>query len=442
MSQLDDDVIVAVATPPGRGGIGVLRLSGKGAIAIGEKLSNTRLKNRHAHFATFRLEDEVFDEGMILGFEAPRSFTGEDVVELHCHGSPVVLSRLTQAVCDMGARVARPGEFSERAFLNGKLDLAQAEAIADLIASGSAAASRAAVRSLQGEFSERVHRLVGEISDMRVLVEASIDFPEEEEDFLANYSIKERLEGLVESCNQLVVQTRQGVVQQTGITVALIGEPNAGKSSLLNHFSGEDTAIVTDIPGTTRDVLKVQTVIGGLPVTVVDTAGFREAVDAVEGEGVERAIEQAGQADLVILVLDGTRDQPAQTEAILKLAAIAGDDPRLLPVINKADLAETTGDGLWVSAKTGRGLDELAELVRQRAGMTENEAPFTARSRHVEALALCETNLTAAQAALHLGLEIIAEELRAAHDACGTIVGTVTPDDLLGRIFSEFCIGK
>ena len=448
MSGVETDLIAAVATPPGQGGVGIVRLSGQGALEIARKLcGGVSLTPRTAQFANLVDGDELIDEGLVIAFPAPRSFTGEDVVEFQCHGSPVVLQRLLDSVCRCGARIARPGEFSERAFLNGKIDLAQAEAIADLIASASVQASRAALRSLKGEFSARVTTVFDALTMLRVLVEASIDFPEEEEDFLAEHNISDQLCELRGQIDRLIEQARQGIRQQAGFTLALLGLPNAGKSSLLNALSGEDTAIVTDIPGTTRDLLKVDLVIEGLPIRLIDTAGLRDTSDRVETAGVERAKSQAEIADIVVMVLDATRDLASQRQEVLRFVAMESSDGRLLEVFNKADLvaSPSCADGqIWLSARTGFGIDTLKCAIAAFAGFKAGEAPFTARARHVAALVEARQSLDRAMAQVgpvH-GTEILAEELKAAHDDLGEILGKVSPDELLGKIFSEFCIGK
>ena len=446
MSGLDVDTIAAVATPPGMGGVSIVRISGPAAAGIGRLLCGAPLKPRLAAYRSFRDGGgDVLDEGVALFFRAPRSFTGEDVLELQGHGGPVVVQRVLEACLDAGARMARPGEFSERAFLNGKLDLAQAEAVADLIGAASVSATRAALRSLTGSFSRRVDDLAGDMLGLRVFVEAVIDFPEEELDLLGDGKVKERIRQLHAELATLLAQCRDGALLNQGIRVAITGAPNVGKSSLLNVLSGQDAAIVTDVPGTTRDLLKVDLVLEGLPVTLVDTAGLRDTEDPVEGEGVRRARAEAGRADLVLVVCDvrNMRHASFETEA-------AGQIPTIV-VANKADLGyfETgriheSETAVCVSAKTGAGIGALIERVKAVVGFHDQEEGFTARTRHVQAL---REALSALDHALVLGSdgspsELIAEELRVAHDALGSITGTVTTDDLLGEIFSTFCVGK
>ena len=454
----------------------MVRLSGPGAHEVAQRVCGKPLKPRVAAYCDFCDADELIDQGLALLFTQGASFTGVEVVELQGHGGPVVLQRLLDLVCRLGARLARPGEFSERAFLNGNIDLAQAEAIADLIASTSVSAARAALRSLQGAFSKRVRSLEEDLAALRVLVEACIDFPEEDVDFLQQAQVTERIGELLAALRQLKQECNQGQLLNEGASVALIGAPNAGKSSLLNVLSGEDAAIVTDIPGTTRDLLKVDLVLDGLPLRLVDTAGLRDSADTVEQIGVERARQQARQADLLLVILDVSAlteaAEPPSLQASVEaelmelLAGLAPAEPgpagdvngnvndgQMIVVLNKADLVPPSvmlhplilnTPKFWVSAKTGAGLGELRRGITRALGFEHQEAAFTARARHVEAVDHANTAL---QTALQLlqqgeGTEIVAEELRAAHMALGEIVGTVTPDDLLGRIFSEFCIGK
>jgi len=442
---MEFDTIVAVATPPGQGGVGILRLSGPEARALGEGLTGAKLSARRAQFSEVRVGEEIVDQGLALYFPGPHSFTGEDVVELQLHGSPMVLHYVLDACCRRGARLARPGEFSERAYLNDKMDLAQAEAVLDLIASGSQAAARAAARSLQGAFSARVHELASGVERLRILIEASIDFPEEEEDFLGEHGVAEDLARLCGDLEDLIDASAQGRVLNDGISVALLGSPNAGKSSLLNRLSGEETAIVTDVPGTTRDLLKIDLVLKGVPVRLVDTAGLRVTQDPVEREGVRRAQAEAERADLVLLLVDATAEDADDQFSALKSQLGSGvNESIILNLLNKSDLVSLRQHNAhYLSAKTGEGVEELVELIHKRVGITREATEFTARKRHVEALILAQEHLRTSEAGLaSQGLELLAEDLRLGHEALGEIVGRVTADDLLGRIFSEFCIGK
>ena len=438
----DGDTIVAIATPPGRGGVGIVRISGPAAIAIAEQLGRRKFLARQAAFTRFRARSgEVLDEGITLVFDAGASFTGEAVAELQGHGGPLVLQGLVRAVLAEGARLARPGEFSERAFLNGRMDLAQAEAVADLIASGSEAAVRGALRSLSGAFSRHVDVLAGSLRDMRVRVEAGIDFPEDD---LEAELVELTLSGLAQVSDALarvLKSARQGVRLSQGALVALVGSPNVGKSSLLNALAGEDAAIVTAIPGTTRDVVRVDLELAGLPIRLLDTAGLRVSDDPVEQEGIRRARDLLPTADLVLWVKDASETIPDVLPAEwLK------PSKRVLTVGNKADLAE--GDpsqyDLLVSARTGEGLDDLIRAITGSVGFEPDSSAFTARQRHVDLLESCASHLDAATLLLAEGhgLELVAEELRLAHDELGRIVGHVSADELLGAIFSTFCIGK
>ena len=447
------DTIAAVATAPGRGGIGIVRLSGPEALRIGEALAGRTLRARHAHHAVFRDRNGLaLDDGIAIAFRGPASFTGEDVVELQGHGGPAVLDAVLRACLDLGARVARPGEFSERAFLNDRLDLAQAEAIADLIDAASREAATAALKSLQGVFSERVRALMDATTALRVYVEAAIDFPDEEVDFLADGDVEGRIEALCADLAALREEARRGALLTDGMTIVLAGAPNAGKSSLLNALARRDTAIVTDVPGTTRDVLRERIDLDGMPLHVVDTAGLRLTQDRVEAEGVRRARAEIERADALLYVIDATTADalPADRAALAALAEV--ELPRhVLLLLNKVDLREERGalsstvPIVETSARTGEGLRDLIRALEQMAGFDAGEASaFTARARHLEALA-------DADAAFAAGLEtlvatgagdLVAEDLRRGHDALGLIVGAMTPDDLLGEIFSSFCIGK
>lgn len=447
--RLDRDTIAAVATPPGRGGIGIIRISGPRAPEIVVAICGRSIPPRAPTLAQFCDHNrQTIDQGLALFFPAPRSFTGEDVVELHGHGGPIVVDMLLTAALAGGARLARPGEFTERAFLNGKLDLAQAEAVADLIASRSEAAARSALRSLSGSFSTRVNALANEMLDLRIFVEGAIDFPEDEIDFLSEGRVVERLERLIGNLVSLVETATQGVILNEGITLVLAGRPNVGKSSLLNCLLGFDRAIVTDTPGTTRDVLAESVDIGGIPVRIVDTAGLRVSGDPIEREGIRRARQQIAEADRILLVRDATASEPVS--ALIVEQALPTD--RMTLVTNKIDLTgaepgERVGAGfaeVCVSAVTGAGIDCLREHILRAVGHRPEVGVFSARRRHLDALNRARESLeNGARALLDAGAsELLADDLRRAHDQLGEIVGTVSSDALLGEIFSRFCIGK
>ncbi len=434
------DTIVAAATPPGLGGIGIVRLSGAEVPALADALLGSLPKPRHATLAAFRAPGGVLiDHGIALYFPAPASFTGEHVLELHGHGSPLVQAELVDAAVALGARRAEPGEFSKRAFLNDKLDLVQAEAIADLIGSGTTQAARAAMRSLAGEFSAAVSRLVADVTSLRVHVEAAIDFPEEEIDFLADRALARRINACTAAFDDLLDRATVGRVLRDGFRVVIVGRPNAGKSSLMNRLSGEETAIVTEIAGTTRDILRETIDIDGLAVEIVDTAGLRDDPGVVEQEGIRRARAALATADAVLWIRDASC--PA-TDAVDGVPA----GVPVVDVYNKIDLVDSVpGDGMAVSAKTGAGLAALRSRLKELAGYRNlGEGAFTARRRHVAALERARGHFEAGRRALaEQGAgEILAEELRLAQQVLGTITGEVSSDELIGRIFSEFCIGK
>ena len=445
------DTIAAVATPPGKGGIGVIRLSGPAVPAIAAALLGKLPTPRQAILRRFRSNDgEVIDEGIALYFPAPHSFTGEDVLELQGHGGPMVMDLLLARVLELGARPARPGEFSERAFLNDKLDLAQAEAIADLIASDTAAAARAALRSLQGEFSRRVQGLVEGLIELRMYVEAAIDFPEEEIDFLADGVIAARLGELRERLGALQAAAGQGRLLRDGMTVVIAGRPNAGKSSLLNHLAGREAAIVTAIPGTTRDVLREHISIDGMPLHVIDTAGLRDSDDLVEQEGIRRAWAEIETADRILMVVDDQLGLTAEERALRE--RLPANTP-VTVLYNKIDLSgrlSLVRNGEWgteilLSAKTESGLDLLREHLKSCMGYhSGREGTFMARRRHLEALeqAMAALERAVYQLEIYRAGELVAEELRGAQNALSEITGEFTSDDLLSRIFSSFCIGK
>lgn len=443
------ETIAAIATGSGPGGIGVVRLSGRDASAIAIRLLGRKPKPRHAHYCTFSEEDgRVLDHGLLLHFPAPHSFTGEDVVELQAHGSQIILRCLLDRVIELGARQARAGEFSERAFLNGKIDLVQAEAIADLIASGSEAAARAAVRSLDGEFSSQVHALTEALVRLRVWIEAAIDFPEEEIDFLATPQLLDDLAATAARLDDLLNTSRRGVRLTDGLHVVIVGRPNAGKSSLLNALAASERAIVTDVPGTTRDLLRETIDLDGMGITLVDTAGLRDSRDAVELEGIRRARDELLRADLAVLV---TNDEQLGHDLPL-LAGLQRSVSRII-VHNKIDLDGGTArrdmvEGtphVWISAQNGTGLEILIAELRKAAGYDEaNNGAFSARSRHVDAIQRAREHLHSARFALseQRAGELAAEELRQAQHALTEVTGEFSNEDLLGRIFADFCIGK
>jgi tRNA modification GTPase len=448
-----DSTIAAIATAPGRGGIGIVRVSGPATRAIAARVLGGVPEPRRAELHTFRDGDGApIDTGLALFFPAPHSFTGEDVLELHGHGGPVVLDLLLQRLLQLGARNAAAGEFSQRAFLNDKLDLAQAEAIADLIDSGSAQAARAALRSLQGEFSLRVHELAERVLELRMWVEAAIDFPEEEIDFLADRTLGLRMDDVRHRFAELAETARQGALLRDGMTVVIAGRPNAGKSSLLNRLAGYEAAIVTPIAGTTRDVLRERIAIDGLPLHVLDTAGLRESADAVEAEGIRRAHQEISRADRVLFVVDAA-DPVAIAGIEADLAALPQDVPVTL-VFNKIDRSgdeERIAAGqdararAYLCAATGQGIDLLRQHLKDCIGYhPAAEGALSARARHLDALRRARAHVEAGHRLLlerHAG-ELVAQELRDAHRDLGEITGEVSSDDLLGKIFSSFCIGK
>ncbi|MBO1114464.1 tRNA uridine-5-carboxymethylaminomethyl(34) synthesis GTPase MnmE [Bordetella petrii] len=444
--------IAAIATAPGRGGIGVVRVSGPDLSALARRLFGRELTPRHAHYLPFTADTgEALDEGIALYFRAPQSYTGEDVLELQGHGGPAVLRRILdrclQAGADLGLRLAEPGEFTRRAFLNDRMDLAQAEAVADLIDASSVAAARGAMASLSGEFSARVNALSDRIVHLRMLVEATLDFPEEEIDFLEKYQARPTLQALAADLATLIAQARQGVILREGLHVVLAGKPNVGKSSLLNALAGDDIAIVTPIAGTTRDKVVQEIHIDGVPLHIVDTAGLRDTDDTVESIGIARTWKEIERADVILHLQDAT--QPADALDAQIVARLPARTP-LLTVFNKVDLLDqpfqAEAGQLGISAREGAGLDELRARLLALAGWNPGaESPWLARERHVHALQLAAEHLAAATehaAQDDRVLDLFAEELRLAHDSLSSITGKFTSDDLLGEIFSSFCIGK
>jgi len=436
------DTIAARATAPGRGGIGIVRVSGPGVREISRQLLGEIPEPRLATYSDFRDEKDIIDQGIALYFNAPGSFTGEDVLELQGHGGPVVLEMLLNRVINLGARIAAPGEFTQRAYLNDKIDLAQAEAVADLINSSTEAAARGAVRSLQGEFSNRINNLLARLIELRVFVEASIDFPEEEIDFLSDVRIERQLAEVQQELDKVLKETSHGALLVEGASVVLMGKPNAGKSSLMNLLTGKDTSIVTDIPGTTRDVVNETLQLDGIPLRLLDTAGIRNSLDEIEAEGVKRALAAGEEADLVIAVVDASEsDAMKQAKSLL-------EDQRTVVVFNKIDLVADTNlliDGIQLSAKTGMGLQILKEQLKKSLGLSpKTGSGFTARNRHIIALGSCKEALAEARGLLieQRAGELVAEELRVCQQYLSEITGEFSADDLLGEIFGSFCIGK
>ncbi len=446
----EQETITAIATPPGYGGVGIVRISGPLVCRIAEAILECIPKPRQAHLANFHNgAGDTIDSGLALFFPAPNSFTGEDVLELQGHGGPVVMDLLLQRVIELGARLATPGEFSQRAFLNGKLDLAQAEAIADLIESGTAAAARMAVRSLAGDFSDRIHILVDAVTRLRMFVEAAIDFPEEEIDFLADGKVSADLLAIQQQLADVQKSASVGRLLRDGLTLVIAGPPNAGKSSIMNALSGRDTAIVTDVPGTTRDLLKEQIQIDGLPLHLIDTAGLRESGDMIEQEGMRRAREQIANADSVLWVFD---DQADPEHTAFNRDSLPQGVP-LLFIRNKIDLTgrnpgiteSENGTEIAISAHAKSDIQLLREYLKQSCGFHgEQEGEFLARRRHLDALERAAGSLGAGAHALQQtgSGELLAEELRQAQLALSEITGEFSADDLLGEIFSSFCIGK
>lgn len=452
----DNDTIAAIATGPGAGGVGIIRLSGPQAFTVAHTMTGITANARQAHYAQIHdQQQEVLDQGLLIQFPGPNSFTGEDVAELHCHGGPVLLRTILRECINCGARQAAPGEFSQRAFLNNKIDLVQAEAIADLISSSTEAAARSASRSLSGAFSTQVDALLEQLIRLRVFIEAAIDFPEEEIDFIAESDVLERLEAIESSIAKLLQNARRGRTLRDGLKLVIAGAPNAGKSSLLNQLAEQDTAIVTDIPGTTRDLLREYIQIDGLPLHIVDTAGLRNSADAIEQEGIRRARTEMLSADHILLVVDNSANAAVQDAASL-ITSYKDDLPPAVPITlirNKCDLNQTpasltTGDAvteICLSARNGDGIDLLRQHLLATAGMADSESSdFSARERHVLALEDCAEHLRQGlfQLKQHGAAELIAEDLRYAQDSLGSITGSFSSDELLGEIFSSFCIGK
>jgi tRNA modification GTPase len=450
------DTIVAQATAPGRGGVGIIRVSGAKAKQVALEITGKQLKPRYAEYISFKDETgQEIDQGIALFFNNPHSFTGEDVLELQGHGGPVVMDMLIKRILKIeGIRTARPGEFSERAFLNDKMDLTQAEAIADLIDASSEEAAKSALNSLQGQFSQKVNLLVESLIHLRIYVEAAIDFPEEEIDFLADGKVSGDLQNIINNLNAVRAEANQGAIMREGMKVVIAGRPNAGKSSLLNALSGKESAIVTDIAGTTRDVLREHIHIDGMPIHIIDTAGLREASDEVERIGIERAWEEIAQADRVLFMVDGTTTTATNpTDIWPDFVDRLPNDMGMTVIRNKVDQTEeslgichvNSPTLIRLSAKTGQGVDALRTHLKECMGFSGgNEGGFMARRRHLEALEKAAEHLDIGQQQLegYMAGEILAEELRISQQHLNEITGAFSSDDLLGRIFSSFCIGK
>lgn len=449
---LNSQPIVAIATAPGRGGIGVVRVSGPHLGPFIFKLLGKNLTPRHAHYLPFHDENAIaIDHGIALYFQTPNSYTGEDILELQGHGGPAVMQQLLRRCLAVGTefdlRLADPGEFTQRAFLNNKIDLAQAEAVADLIDATSEAAARAAASSLSGIFSERINLLATSIVQLRLLVEATLDFPEEEIEFLEKYQARSKLNSIRQDLDQIIAQSRQGLVLREGLHVVLAGEPNVGKSSLLNALAGQDLAIVTDIAGTTRDKVTQIIHIEGVPITIIDTAGLRDTSDLIESIGISRSWNEIKKADVILHLMDATKPTSHLDN---KIDSTRSRQSIVLSVMNKIDLLDKTAtlpkEAIGISARTGLGLNHLKKKLLEIAGWNPGqESPWLARQRHVDALEQARMHLSLAHehaAESDRVLDLFAEELRLAHDALGNITGRMTPDDLLGEIFSRFCIGK
>lgn len=442
------DTIVALATPPGRGSIGIIRLSGSLAKTIALRLNGNKiLLEKVATYCSFKdKQAEVIDMGLAIYFKAPHSFTGEDVVEMQIHGAPITLDKLIKECLHLGARLARPGEFSERAFLNGKIDLTQAEAISDLIQASSQTAARLAVCSLQGKFSKKIEMLNEQLIELRLYVEASIDFPEEEVDFLSDGKIAEKLNIILEDLSQIRSNATQGAILREGFSLAIVGKPNVGKSTLINCLTGRDVAIVTEIAGTTRDVIKENILLDDIPLRLIDTAGLRESNDLVEQEGIRRAKQEINQADCILLVKDINQSSNSNSNLENDFYGLPEGIP-IIKIFNKIDSVnlqpKIDEEEIYLSAKQEIGIDLLKATIKNKLGYQPNEGQFLARRRHLEALNKTYELLSAGQNQLiSRAGELLAEDLRLAHQSLSEITGEFTSDDLLGKIFSSFCIGK
>lgn len=447
---MSDDTIIALATPPGRGGVGIIRISGPKAYSIAIQLTKRPfIKPRTAHYCSFyNTEGHLLDQGLILYFKGPHSFTGEDVIELQGHGAPIVLDNIIKESVLLGARLAKPGEFSERAFLNDKIDLTQAEAIADLIQASSQTAARMALRSLQGDFSKQINELNDKIIHLRLYVEAAIDFPEEEIDFLNDGRVSVELTTIIEQLDHIRRSASLGAMIREGLSIVIAGRPNAGKSTLINTLSGRDVAIVTEVPGTTRDVMREHILLDDIPIHLIDTAGLRDSDDPVEKEGIKRAWLEVSRADCLLMVIDALQPFDEHHELNETIRSQLPPNVPIIYVFNKMDQlnkeAKKQKEGLYISAKSGDGIGLLKERIKNVVGYQSTEGQFLARRRHIQALDEARVLLLAGskQLALHRAGELLAEDLRMAHTVLSEITGQFTSDDLLGKIFSSFCIGK
>ena len=456
MNSLSANTITAIATPPGSGGIGIVRVSGPGVSEITKCILGFLPSIQQATYTPFNdQQGNVIDHGIALLFKAPHSFTGEDVLELQAHGGPIVLQQLLKVVVESGAVIAEPGEFSKRAFLNDKIDLVQAEAIADLIAANTEEAARSAVRSLQGVFSQQVEAIRARLVQLRMFVESSLDFPEEEIDFISESTIVEDIAALVLTLKALIKQTQQGVILKEGMTAVIAGQPNVGKSSLLNCLTQEDAAIVTDIPGTTRDVIRSHIHIDSMPLHIIDTAGLRITDDTIEQEGIKRTRLAMQQADVLLFIIDITKDEKQQYDILCaEIKSLNLESIPLIVIRNKIDLLSETPnsqvfnnqtDSLSISAKDSVGIEQLKQALLDIMGYEgNNEHQFIARKRHLIALdqTLYTLESCLAQFGQHQAAELLAEDLSQAQQSLNSITGAFTSDDLLGEIFSSFCIGK
>lgn len=447
MKQITEDTIAAIATPSGNGGVGIIRISGQSATEIFKSLTHKSLHPRLALFTSFRDENnDVIDTGIALYFPCPSSYTGEDIIELQGHGGSIVLDMLLKRVVNLGARLANPGEFTERAFLNDKLDLAQAEAVADLIESSTEQSVRSAQKSMQGAFSQQINELVEELTELRIYVEAAIDFVDEEIDFLTDGIVENKINRLSEKIQTIQKTAQQGRLLRDGMTVVLAGKPNAGKSSLLNTLAGHEAAIVTEIAGTTRDILKERIQIEGMPLHIIDTAGLRETEHIVEKEGIRRAHEEIKQADKILLLIDSTDPE------IDSIVNTLPTDLDITKIYNKIDLSGMKSKiiesehecQIYLSIKTGEGMELLRNHLKQSVGYNaETDNVFIARTRHIEALNQGQNSVKSAVIQLqNQAAELVAEDLRLAQNSLAEITGEFSSDDLLGKIFSSFCIGK